>query len=120
MKAILCGKCMDIRALNREANNPVTCRCGNVKGWWTNPLTGTMKVQAVEKEYAKVIGIHNDFITFAFEHNPLHLDWGNHQWKEHTAAICETAKGYIFHESLRNCPVAIIGIGVTKDISFEE
>lgn len=110
---------MDIRALTRSVNDPVICRCGNVQGWWTDPIRGTMKVFAKEHEFAKVIGIHNDFLTFAFEHNPLHLDWSNKQWKEHTTAICDSAKGYVFHESLRNCPVAIIGVGVTSDISWE-
>lgn len=115
MKGILCGLCVDFRALT--SHGPVSCRCGNVTGWWVDPHRGIAKVYAKSRDYARIVGIHNDFLHFAFE---THYDWSSDKWKAKTEQICREAEGYVFHESLRNCPVAIIGVGATNDTSWAD
>jgi hypothetical protein len=118
MKAVLCGGCVDIRALPPTGH--VTCRCGNASAWWTDPQRGIAKVYAKQRDLVRIIGIHNSFLQFTFNFHPWAIDHTSKAWKEETQKICDSAEGYIFHTDKRNCPVAIIGIGVTNDVSWAE
>jgi hypothetical protein len=117
MKAILCGACSDIRALNRD--NPVSCHCGKVQGWWVNSTLGVAKVYAEphNRYYARIIGIHNIFLKTAFvENTPL----TDAIWKEMTRWICDNSDGYLFNKDRRDCPIVIIAIGQSNDVTWSQ
>lgn len=113
MKAIVCGRCGDIRAI---LDDPVACDCGNVIGWWTDPRRGIAKVWAADREKAKIMGIHNGFFLAAFKA----YDYAPERWRQIHQEVTQNAKGYVFHESMRACPVAFIGIGNTTDVSWAD
>lgn len=114
MKAIVCGKCFDFRAL-RETG-PVECACGNVQGWWINPSAGVAKVYAKDRDRAKIMGIHNGLLTRAFEV----YDYAPSKWREIHDELTAGAEGYVFHREMRNCPVAIVRVGGTNDVSWSD
>lgn len=116
MKAIVCGKCYDIRALREGAS--VRCSCGNVEGWWVSPTEGVAKVHAKERDRAKIVGFHNGLLAFAFKQH----DFSPAGWRENHEILTsdEFAKGYVFHKDVRNCPVAIVPVGGTNDVSWSD
>ena len=66
MKALICGACMDIRALEPHGEW-TACRCGNVKARWVDPVRGTVKVRAEERGLARILGLNNAFLLKAIE-----------------------------------------------------
>lgn len=114
MKAIFCGHCGDIRAL--RSKGPVTCECGNLTGWWVNDRMGIAKVWAKNRDgsLAKIIGFHNGYLAKAL----AAYDYSSEKWKEFHEETCEGAEGYVF--KLRGCPIAIIGIGQSTDVSWAD
>jgi hypothetical protein len=115
MKAIFCGGCFDIRALPDTAGTEVKCRCGNVTGWWTDPQRGIAKVHALERNLARVIGFNNRFLAAAFTGGSK----GDEFWRL-THEQTTDAPGYLFDKSKRACPVVIILIGQTSDVTFDD
>lgn len=114
MKAIICGICADVRAL--RDSSPVTCECGNVTGWWVDAARGTAKVFARERDKAKIMGIMNMLVVAAFRT----YDYAPAKWRELHDEMTASAKGYVFHREQRNCPVAIIGVGNSADVSWAD
>jgi hypothetical protein len=114
MKAILCGWCSDFRALRPKG--PVSCSCGNVTGWWTDSKKGIAKVYAREREFARIIGIDNYFLIKAFPDDKRYPS--DEEWRQTSQVITELAEGYLFHKDKRNCPVVIIGIGQSNDVTW--
>lgn len=114
MKAIVCGKCGDLRAL--RDSGPVSCECGNVTGWWVDARRGTAKVFAYDRSTAKIMGVHNGFFMAAFKA----YDYAPARWREIHAEVTKTAEGYVFHDSQRACPVAIIGVGMSSDVTWAD
>jgi len=114
MKAIICGKCYDVRALREGVS--VRCSCGNVEGWWVSTDAGTAKVYAKERDRAKIVGFHNGFITPAFQL----YDLSPARWRELHDEVTATAVGYVFHKDVRNCPVAIVPVGGTNDVTWSD
>lgn len=122
MKALLCAKCFDIRALDPDgAWTP--CRCGNMQARWLDPERGTVKVKAKNREHARMIGFNNHFLikgALGFEHHEM-VEAGG-QWeawqKLHEKAT--NAPGYIFDASKRGCWACIVKVNETNDITWEE
>lgn len=114
MKSIVCGKCFDVRAL-REGTS-VRCSCGNVEGWWVDAQHGIAKVYAKERDRAKILGMHNGFITPAFQV----YDLSPARWRELHETCTKNAEGYVFHTDIRNCPFALVPIGGTNDVTWSE
>lgn len=117
MKAILCGLCSDIRALS--SSDPVTCRCGNVTGWWVDATKGIAKIKAQDHSAARFIGFHNWFLKFAFSED---TDKSNDGWRKFQEFLQgdDASKGFIFHKDKRACPVAIMKIGETSDVTWDD
>jgi hypothetical protein len=114
LKSIVCGCCGDIRAL--RDTGPVSCECGNVVGWWVDPQRGIAKVWAADRQKAKIMGLHNGFFLAAFRA----YDHSSERWRQIHQEITQSAKGYVFHESMRACPVAIIGVGNSTDVTWAD
>lgn len=110
MKALLCLSCYDIRGLPPD-RTPATCRCGNVTARWENPLTGTVRVQARDRATARILGLNNRMLTSGAR--------TDEEWKvAHWAAT--QAPGFVFDQAHRNCWAAILRVGETADVDWEE
>lgn len=116
MKALVCGRCHDVRAL--RSAGPVTCECGNVQGWWADPKAGLAKFYAKDRQKAKAMGIHNGLIALAFKQS----DFSPEEWRENHEILTsdEFSEGHVFNRKLRNCPVAVVLIGETSDTSWSD
>lgn len=113
MKVIVCGKCHDVRALR---DRPVRCECGNVTGWWVDGRTGTAQVAAHDRDKAKIMGIMNGLFRFAF----AAYDYSDERWREKHLELAAAARGYLFHETKRACPVVICAVGNSVDVSWAD
>jgi hypothetical protein len=118
MKAILCGYCNDIKALSPKS--PVTCECGNVTGWWVDSEKGIAKLSAKAKGVVRVIGINNSFLVAGFNNVYMNGSMSDKEWRDLSEETCKNAEGYLFHKDRRNCPLVIIKVGESSDISWDE
>lgn len=110
MKAIFCLNCFDIRGL--IVNKEVVCSCGNTRGRWYDPDRGLALVDGNNRDVVRVMGFHNSWLGAA-------LDMTSHEgWRDLTSYYVRTARGYLFHENMRNCPVVIIRVGDTSDVTW--
>lgn len=117
MKVLWCLLCNDIRAMD-PGGAPTSCRCGNLTARWENPVRGTVRATAKDRESVRFIGMHNGFLRFAAT-APAWGDIGNAKWRaEHERICAEDADGYIFSQQFRNCPFAIVKVGTTNDIRW--
>lgn len=64
MKLLFCEDCGDITAPNRDANVPRWCRCKRHAVWWTNPVTGDLRLhdRRAANDRGFVLGITNAFL----------------------------------------------------------
>lgn len=113
MKALVCGLCFDIRALDPTCQW-TKCRCGNTEARWLNPHAGTVSVRAKDRSKARVLGMNNDFLIDGVHNSPT----GNAAWKLLHRRACN-APGYIFDEGKRGCWACIVQVGETADITWE-
>lgn len=112
MKALLCAKCVDIRALHPEGEW-TTCRCGNTSARWVDPNRGTVVVNAIDRDKVRILGMNNQMLTAG-------LMAGGHDnecW-QHLHEIATDAKGFIFDKSMRGCWACILRVGETGDIAW--
>lgn len=117
MKAIFCGACFDIRALDPDCAW-VECRCGNMKAKWLDPHSGTVTVKAKNRSMARMIGLNNMFLQAAFRFRYDQPATTSADWKT-AHQLATIAPGYIFDEAVRGCWACIIQVGQTNDISWE-
>jgi hypothetical protein len=122
MKAILCSGCLDIRALE-PTGKPTTCRCGNITAWWVSPAAGTVKVSAIDRSKAFILGMNNTFLTGAIEgFSTEHIKAVGGKWaamrKLHDQAT--NAPGYVFGPEFCNCWACIFKVGETGDVTWDE
>lgn len=123
MKALLCAKCHDIRALD-PTGAWTTCRCGRVSARWIDPHRGTVSVRAAEQDraYPRILGLNNAFLVPALE-GPSHAEMvkAGGQWEawRRRHADATNAPGYIFDKDKRACWACIIRVGETSDVSWE-
>lgn len=111
-KALLCGKCMDMRMLGQAAYNVRTCECGNVSAWWTNPLTGTAEFYAKDRSMAFGIGMNNRLLNPALKRIMDHGYLANDSFRQfHDEAV--DAPGYYFDKSMMNCWAIVFKPGTT-------
>jgi AraC-like DNA-binding protein len=116
MKQIVCGLCNDFRAIAPKGQ--VSCRCGNVVGWWVNPERGIAKVYAKYKEYARILGMHNTYLQFAFKEEFENTPPTFEQWRRAHTLATELSEGYLFHKDKIGCPFVLIKIGESNDVSW--
>lgn len=115
MKALVCIRCVDIRAIDarrsRGEGDWDRCRCGLVAARWIDPARGTVEVDDPTRETARILGIHNGFLALTVAQPPLTPE----QWRAEVQALVDDAEGYVFHASKRNCPVALMRVGESND-----
>lgn len=122
MKAVLCGVCLDFRALDPSCNWTY-CRCGNVSARWEDPDRGTVKVRASDRSKARILGMNNRFLvqgTLGLPTDLIKQEGGtNAAWRKlHDEAT--TAPGYIFDKGHRGCWACIFQVGETNDVTWDE
>ena len=115
MKLLFCGACHDIRALDPEGAWTV-CRCGNLEARWLDPHRGTVGVRAMDREVVRIIGVHNGFLSGAFDPS---VEKGDNIYWRNLHGIATVAPGYLFDEHKRGCWAAIIKVGETNDVFWE-
>ena len=114
MKALLCARCVDIRAL--DPNRAwVTCRCGASSARWENPERGTVRVKATHPSYPRILGLNNTFLIKALQ---APANTAVKDWRElHEQAT--DSPGYIFDSSFRDCWACVVRVGETGDVQWE-
>ncbi len=122
MKALFCGKCFDIRALDPEGEWTV-CHCGNVQARWHDPGTGTVRVKARVRSVARIIGFHNGMLRRSIngptEDEVAKAGDSYKAWRQlHDDAT--NAKGYIFDKSFRGCWACMFEVGATGDVKWDD
>ncbi len=121
-KALVCGKCKDIRGLD-DQGGWVICRCGNSEARWEDPYAGKVRVRAHgDRSQVLVIGLHNKYFLGAIE-GPTHVDMvkagGQWEWWRKLHDLATDAKGYIFDKEKRSCWATIVRPNETNDIKWE-
>lgn len=122
MKALLCGLCIDIRALD-PSGAPTSCRCGNMQARWLDPQRGTVRVRAKDRSAARILGMNNAFLLKAIDgFHHLEMVEAGGQWEAWRKLHVQStdAKGYIFDKDKRACWACVVKIGETGDIAWEE
>jgi len=110
MKALVCGRCADIRALQEDW---VTCECGNLSGRWTNSFTGTAEFKARDKSYGYILGLNNRVLGPAIQgHLGMYQDFR----LAHDEAT--KAPNHVFDQSRANCWAVVFKIGTTNDTKW--
>ena len=133
-KALVCGKCFDIRGLDPEGGW-VACRCGAGEARWEDPQRGTVRcrlgghplaAQARQESGStslRIMGLNNTYFVRAIK-GPSHKDMvdagGQWEWWRKLAAEAINAPGYIFDAAMRATWATIIKVNETNDVKWEE
>lgn len=121
MKALICGVCVDIRALEPEGKWTI-CRCGNMQARWVDPNKGTVRVVAQDRSRAFILGMNNHFLLTAVrglsQEYMVAAGGQGEAWRKLHEEATE-APGYIFDKAKRACWACIVKVGETGDISWE-
>lgn len=93
----------------------VQCECGNASAHWRDPEKGLVGVSAQNQDAVRILGIHNGFLQEGY-HRPLTAQG----WRDLHEKYCSNSPGYVFSSEFRNCWVAMIRVGETNDVIWEE
>lgn len=112
MKALVCGECGDIQALQVEWRS---CKCGNVEGHWTNAMLGTAEFKARNRQHAFVLGLNNQLLGPA-----LRGELG--MWEDFRGVheLATKAPNHIFDESRADCWAVVVAVGRTNDVRWAD
>lgn len=110
MKALVCGSCGDIQALQREWR---TCECGNTSARWTDPHLGLAEFRGRDRSKCFLLGLNNRLLAPA-----LRGELGI--WSEFRAAheVAVDAPGYVFDQSRAGCWAVVVRVGPTRDVTW--
>lgn len=111
MKALACGACGDIRALD-PSGAWVGCRCGNVRARWLDPERGTAEFTG-DYPSAFLLGLNNRLLGPALQGGTTIFEDAR---KLHGAAT--DAPGYVFDKSKAACWAVIVRPGQTSDVTW--
>lgn len=112
MKALLCGACGDIQALQTDWRS---CRCGNTKARWTDPTLGLAEFDGLDRSKCYLLGLNNQLLV------PAMLgDLG--VWEEFRAAHdrATNAPHHVFDKSRAGCWAVVVKVGRTSDVKWVE
>lgn len=112
MKALVCGACGDIQALQVEWR---TCQCGNTSAHWTDPHAGTAEFRARDRSRAFLLGLSNRLLMPALRGQ---LGMFQDFRAAHEAATEEP--GYVFDKSRGGCWAVVVRVGQTSDVTWAE
>ena len=116
MKGVACARCIDIRLLPQRDLEPVSCRCGNVTGWWVNGGRGAARYAAKHRVDAYGVGLNNRFLTVALDATRP-PNWSDQDWRDLHEHACE-APGYLFDKGRRNCWLVLFKPGTVRDVEW--
>ncbi len=112
MKALACGSCGDIQALQVGWR---TCACGAISAHWVNPHTGTAEFKASEtnKRYGFLLGLNNNLLVPALRGELA-------MFQDFRAAHEQATKApnHIFDESRASCWAVVVRVGTTSDVTW--
>lgn len=116
MKGLVCGECMDLRALPQGALKPVSCRCENVTAWWIDPERGVARFHARgRRDFAFGMGLCNTYLLAALKQGPEGTS--NEAWRALHDRATDTP-GYLFDKSNRGCWALLFRVGSTSDTAW--
>ena len=119
MKALICGICLDIRALDPRGEW-VSCRCTNMSARWVDANKGTVVVRAKNKGMARMMGLNNNFLEPAIEMGASHIDCqGSCEFWKNLHAGATKAPGYLFDDKWRGCWAIVYSVGETGDTKWD-
>lgn len=114
MKGIFCGECFSIHSLPSEWLKPTQCDCGNVIGWWIDPVKGIARYYAENRYTAFMIGWNNTYLIG-------HVEAGTHVSNVAARELHKqstNAPGFFFDQSNRDCWSVILKPGVSSDTAW--
>lgn len=118
-KALLCGKCLDMRMLGQGAYNVRSCECGNVSAWWTDPRTGTAEFYAKDRVLAFGIGMNNRLLQPALKRLADHDRIDDATFRTfHDLAV--DAPDYLFDKSRMNCWTILFKPGQVDGVTWAD
>jgi hypothetical protein len=121
VKALVCVKCLDIRALDPKGAW-TACRCGNCEARWLDPDKGTVRVKALDQLAVRILGLNNHYLINGAR-GPTHMAMveagGQWEWWRKLHDEATNAPAYIFDKSRRSCWATIVKVGETNDITWE-
>lgn len=114
MKALLCGSCGDIQALQKEWRS---CRCGIVSAHWTNGALGLaeFRVDPDLRRYAFVLGLNNRLFGPA-----LRGELGMFEDFRAAHELATDAPNHVFDKSRCGCWAVVFAVGRTNDVSWAD
>jgi hypothetical protein len=110
VKALLCGACGDIQALQVDWR---TCACGNTSARWIDPRRGTAEFRAINRRDAFLLGLNNQLLLPAMR-GELGI-WEDYR-EVHEQAT--DAPGYVFDKSRAGCWAVVVRVGITDDAAW--
>lgn len=110
MKALACGSCADIQALQWEWR---TCKCGNTSARWVDPYAGTAEFRAKDRSKAFLLGLNNHLLEPA-----LRGELGMFEDFRLVHERATDAPGYVFDKSRASCWAVIVRVGQTGDVTW--
>lgn len=110
MKALLCGKCADVQALQTEWR---TCKCGNLSGHWVSPHLGTAEFRAQDRSAGFILGLNNQMLGPALRHELV--DW---EARRAIHDLATDAPNHVFDKSRAACWAVPVQVGTTNDCKW--
>ncbi len=114
MKALLCGNCGDIQALQTEWRH---CKCRAISAHWVDPQRGTAEFSADEtdKRYGFLLGLNNHLLVPAMRGELA-------MFQDFRAAheLATDAPNHIFDKSRANCWAVVVRVGQTADVNWKK
>jgi hypothetical protein len=115
VKALVCGECMDIRALNPGPEVPVTCRCGKSAGWWIDPQRGVARFwRSSPGVRTFFLGMHNHFVVRMLQ------EPASDAVAREMHEMVTDAPGYQFDKAHKGCWAVLQRPGYSSDTAFED
>lgn len=114
MKALVCNRCGDIRALN-PTGEWVDCNCATVRARWVDPAAGTAEFQEAEMGAAYVLGLNNQYLVPALSGV---ADFWENSRKLHDLAT--NAPHHVFDKSRASCWAVIMRPGRSNDVTLSK
>ena len=115
-KALYCIACGTIRTFRRNGGL-TACECGAIKGWWVDGARGIAQLYVNhldDRQYGRVIGLHNGFLRGAAAGTAGQTDDGNRVLHD----LATDAPNYLFDKSRRSCWAVVIAPGESNDTSW--
>ncbi len=115
VKALVCGRCGDIQALQEEWRE---CKCGQTAARWTDPQRGLAEFRVPADGVMNqcfVLGLNNHLLVPAMEGR-----LGMFQDFRHYHELATDAPNHVFDKSRAGCWAVVFRVGTTNDVTWAE